>query len=422
LQIRYKGVYTITAPTVFYIKMLNWMNQFNIFCLLQTNDYKGEYNVIAGVNILYGISNLKGIEALDIIETKKDWFFGHLNYNLKNEIESLHSKHMDPIGFEPFDFFCPETIIIIQDTTVTIETIDPQPDSIFNAIEKFTPSETIKSSPVQIKARVNKDTYINTINQLKEHIQKGDCYEINFCQEFYAEQTTIDPVQIFQELNKISPNPFSAFYRQHNHYLVCASPERYLKKNGSTIISQPIKGTIKRDLQNPETDDYLKQVLQQSKKEQSENVMVVDLVRNDLSKICQPNTVKVEELYGVYSFPQVHHLVSTVTGQLLPKVTLSQIIKATFPMGSMTGAPKKRVLELIEQYEPTNRGIFSGSVGYITPRGNFDFNVVIRSIMYNAQTHYINYMVGSGITIYCDAEKEYEECLLKAKAMELVLR
>ncbi len=397
------------------------MNQFNIFCLLQTNDYKGEYNVIAGINSLYNIANLNTIEAIDVIEAKKDWFFGHLNYNLKNEIEQLQSHHVDPIGFAQFDFFCPETIIIIQDTSITIETTALEPIRIFNAIENFTVTESSITSPLQIKARVNKDTYITTINQLKEHIQKGDCYEINFCQEFYAEAATINPVQVFQELNKISPNPFSAFYRQHNQYLACASPERYLKKNGNTITSQPIKGTIKRDLQNRETDDYLKQVLQKSKKEQSENVMVVDLVRNDLSKICQPNTVKVAELYGVYSFPQVHHLVSTITGELLPNMSLSQIIKATFPMGSMTGAPKKKVLELIEQYEQSNRGIFSGSVGYITPKGNFDFNVVIRSIMYNAETHYLNYMVGSGITIYCNAEKEYEECLLKAKAMEMVL-
>jgi para-aminobenzoate synthetase component I len=401
--------------------MLNWMNQFNIFCLLQTNDYKGEYNVIAGINILYGISNLEGIAALDVIETKKDWFFGHLNYNLKNEIESLQSKHTDRIGFEQFNFFCPETVIIIQDTTVTIETIDPIPSQVFEAIENFTIVEHPATAHLKIKARINKDTYVNTINQLKKHIQKGDCYEINFCQEFYAEQATINPIQVFHELNRISPNPFSAFYRQHQHYLVCASPERYLKKKDRTIIAQPIKGTIKRDLQNSETDDYLKEVLQKSKKEQSENVMVVDLVRNDLSKICKPYTVKVEELYGVYSFPQVHHLVSTITGELLPNATLTQIIKATFPMGSMTGAPKKRVLELIEQYEQTNRGIFSGSVGYITPKGNFDFNVVIRSIMYNAKTQYVNYMVGSGITIYCDAAKEYEECMLKAKAMELVL-
>jgi para-aminobenzoate synthetase component I len=211
-------------------------------------------------------------------------------------------------------------------------------------------------------------------------------------------------------------------YKQENRYLICASPERFLQKKGTTLLSQPIKGTIKRDTQEPEKDTALKAILQNNQKEQSENVMVVDLVRNDLSKICTHNSVVVEELFGIYSFPQVHHLISSVKGTIAPHTTFKDIIQATFPMGSMTGAPKIKVMQLIEQYETTKRGIFSGALGYIDPNGDFDFNVVIRSIMYNAATNYVNYMVGSGITIYCDAEKEYEECLLKAKAMEAVLQ
>jgi para-aminobenzoate synthetase component 1 len=164
-------------------------------------------------------------------------------------------------------------------------------------------------------------------------------------------------------------------------------------------------------------DNLLKQQLFFDEKERSENVMIVDLVRNDFSKIAIKNSVDVEELFGIYTFEQVHQMISTITCNIEQNLSFSEIIKAVFPMGSMTGAPKIAAMELIEQYEPTKRGLFSGAVGYITPKGNFDFNVVIRSILYNSTNKYISIQAGSAITIDCDAEKEYEECLLKAKAM-----
>jgi para-aminobenzoate synthetase component 1 len=202
---------------------------------------------------------------------------------------------------------------------------------------------------------------------------------------------------------------------------LCASPERYLQKKGNRIISQPIKGTIKRDAVNEANDLQLQEALLASEKDKAENVMVVDLVRNDLSKVCEEGSVKVEELFGLYSFPQVHQLISTISGQLKKGIDLSAILQASFPMGSMTGAPKQRVMELIERYEKTKRGLYSGAVGYITPNKDFDFNVVIRSILYNANTHYLSYQVGGGITFYSDAEKEDEECLTKAAAIKAVL-
>ena len=149
--------------------------------------------------------------------------------------------------------------------------------------------------------------------------------------------------------------------------------------------------------------------------------MVVDLVRNDLSRVCKEGTVTVEELFGVYRFPQVHQMISTIKGELRDGMNLADVLKASFPMGSMTGAPKKRVLELIEQFERTKRGLYSGAVGYIDPKGDYDFNVVIRSLLYNASAKYLNYQVGGGITFYSDAEKEYEECLLKATAIRQLL-
>jgi len=246
---------------------------------------------------------------------------------------------------------------------------------------------------------------------------RGDCYEINFCQEFYADQAVIDPLCIYEKLVTLSPNPFSALYKFKDKYCICASPERYLKKRGNKIYSQPIKGTAKRNLENLEEDELSKGTLSISEKNKSENVMVVDLVRNDLAKVCKEGTVKVDELYGIYSFPQVHQMISTVAGELKENISFRDIIKATFPMGSMTGAPKRKVIELIEKYERSKRGIFSGAVGYITPERDFDFNVVIRSIMYNASEKHLSFMAGSGVTFYSDAHKEYEECLLKAEAM-----
>jgi para-aminobenzoate synthetase component 1 len=171
-------------------------------------------------------------------------------------------------------------------------------------------------------------------------------------------------------------------------------------------------------LQDDKKDTESRENLYKSEKDRSENVMVVDLVRNDLSKVCVEGSVKVDELYGIYSFPQVFQMISTISGELKKNIFFTDIIKATFPMASMTGAPKKRVMELIDKYEKSSRGIFSGALGYITPDRDFDFNVVIRSIMYNATNKYLSYMAGSGITFYSDAEKEYEECLLKADAMK----
>ena len=210
-------------------------------------------------------------------------------------------------------------------------------------------------------------------------------------------------------------------YKLDDKFLVCASPERYLKKVGSKIFSQPIKGTSKRNVKDTDEDEKSKKDLIESEKETSENVMVVDLVRNDLSKVCVEGSVKVEELFGVYSFPQVHQMISTVSGTVSAQVKFTDILKATFPMGSMTGVPKKRVMGLIEQYEKTKRGLFSGSLGYINPEGDFDFNVVIRSILYNQSAKYVSIQAGSAITYYSDAEKEYDECLLKIEAMKKVL-
>lgn len=374
-------------------------------CLLAVSDGRGEQ-----------CTNLFELDRF--LQEKQGWTFGHLSYELKNNWFPFQSDHPDPVGFPPAFFFEPTVILQLTDTALKIQASDPA--EIFRQIQDVKIPETNIPS-VFLRQRMSKEEYLQTIQILQQHIIRGDCYEINFCQEFYAEPVKINPVDIFHRLTSLSPNPFSALYKLHQRYLICASPERYLVKKGDRILSQPMKGTIKRDLLHPELDAELKMELKQSAKDRSENVMVVDMVRNDLSRICEEGTVKVDELFGVYTYPQVHQMISTISGKLKQGLSFSSLIEATFPMGSMTGAPKHRVIELIDQYENSIRGIFSGSVGYIDPQGNFDLNVVIRSIMYNEASGYLSYQVGSGITYYSDPGKEWEECLLKGAAMKKIL-
>ncbi len=353
------------------------------------------------------------------VNDNNDWIFGHLNYDIKNHIENLYSHNTDNINFPDAFLFVPEIVFILQKNVLAIGVVSSDPEIIFNEInQQQLPLHPLHN--INIKPRISKEEYIQNIQHLQQHILRGECYEINYCQEFYAENTSISPVVVYQLLTDISPNPFCSFYRLNDKYLLCASPERYLKKEDENIISQPIKGTAKRG-ENKKEDEQIKQNLFTSKKEKKENIIVVDLVRNDLSRICNEASVHVEELCAVYTFPGVHQMISTVKGTLRSGTAFGDLIKATFPMGSMTGAPKKRVMELIEKYETMKRGIYSGTVGYISPDKDFDFNVVIRSIMYNETNKYVNYQVGGAITFESDPESEYEECLVKAAAITKIL-
>ena len=355
----------------------------------------------------------------DFYDKHKDWVFGSLSYDLKNGLENLQSTHSDKIQFPDLHFFLPKYLFIYKDNKLAIYK--------HTSVSEF--DLCILKSPIipsgiafsgAITNKVSKKKYINNVNLIKEHIQRGDIYEMNYCQEFYAEKTNLNPFETFTRLNSISKAPFSCYYKVGDKYLLSASPERYIKKVGSKIISQPIKGTRKRG-KDLEEDERLKIELYEDQKERSENVMIVDLVRNDLSKIAKKNSVKVAELFGIYSFNQVHQMISTISCEVDEQTSLKEILEATFPMGSMTGAPKISAMQLIEKFETSQRGLYSGAVGYINPQGDFDFNVVIRSIQYNALNKYLSFMVGGAITIGSDAELEYQECLVKAKALFEVL-
>ena len=370
------------------------------------------------------IHSLEPFDDLDIfLDTCNDWVFGYLAYDLKNKIEALFSNNLDYQKFPYIHFFVPGIIIkVIKESVVFLydsKYLADDIDQIFNTICELEIVEK-KINPIKIKARISKEEYLKNILSIKNHLQAGDIYEMNYCQEFYCENLVLDPFILFSKLNNTAKAPFSSFYRIHDHFCLCVSPERFLKKEGDNIISQPIKGTIKR-LENIILDEKNKELLLNSSKDFSENVMIVDLVRNDLSRIAKKNSVNVNELAALYSYTDVHHLISTISCQLDDDKSIVDVLKALFPMGSMTGAPKIRSMQLIEKYEDTLRGLYSGSIGYITPKKDFDFNVVIRSIFYNQQNFYLSFMVGGAITIDSDPELEYEECLAKAKSIFKVL-
>ncbi|UTW64845.1 anthranilate synthase component I family protein [bacterium SCSIO 12643] len=380
------------------------------------------YDLIIGVGAFDQLlSNENSFDKLKFFHEKhQDWLFGYLSYDLKNELENLSSKNEDHHRVPHLHFFVPEIVITIQGELLTISSLKENHEEILNQILETPINQQKDRAPIEIQSRIHHAEYIRGVKSLLHHIQIGDIYEANFCQEFYAENIQTNPFELYSALVQTSPTPFSTFYSFNHNYLMCASPERFIKKTGNQIISQPIKGTAKRS-SDPVLDEHLKHQLYRSKKDRTENVMIVDLVRNDLSRTAKQQSVKVDELFGVYSFSNVHQMISTISSEMNSEYHFTDVIKNAFPMGSMTGAPKIMALDLIEKFEHTQRGIYSGSVGYITPEGDFDFNVVIRSLQYNELNNYLSYMVGGAITHNSIPEDEYQECEIKADAIKKVL-
>jgi len=413
---------------------LQWSQQFDDVVWLDSNNHNDQYSNYDAVLAVDAFTVLK-TDYFDAFErlreyqnTTNDWIFGYLTYDLKNTTEYLKSNNFDGLNFPDLYFFQPKKLFLIKDNQVEIQYLKMVDDEIEEDLKEVLNKEECHSvhsrrgsdNPIKIKLRIHKDDYFEKVNTMLAHIQRGDIYEANFCQEFYAEKSVINPVETFNKLNAISKPPFASFLKFENKYMMSASPERYIKKDGTTVISQPIKGTAKRSNDNDE-DIKLAENLAKDPKERSENIMIVDLVRNDLSHTAVKGSVEVKELCKVYSFLQVHQMISTIQSTVAPETTIVDILKTTFPMGSMTGAPKISAMNIIENLEATKRGLYSGSVGYVAPNGDFDFNVIIRSILYNETKKYISYSVGGAITALSDPLKEYEECLIKAKAMREAL-
>ncbi|MGB2142958.1 MAG: anthranilate synthase component I family protein [Flavobacteriaceae bacterium] len=420
---------TLHSVEGFKTQLLAWAQQFEDIVWLDSNQYlqpHSSYDSILAVDAFTGIQtdSVNGFQKLKEYQSiTNDWIFGYLSYDLKNDTEPLSSQNFDGLNFPDLCFFQPKRLFLFKEDKLTIRylnVVSDEVDADLKSIETFSlQNNSSHKNDIQIESRISKKQYINKVSTLLSHIHRGDIYEANFCQEFYA-HAEINSLETYFKLNKISQPPFATFLKTGDKYLLSSSPERYLKKVGLEIMSQPIKGTTRRS-EHLEEDADLKTILESDPKERSENIMIVDLVRNDLSKIAQKGTVNVTELCQIYSFKQVHHMISTIQAKALPTILPVDIIAATFPMGSMTGAPKISAMKIIEALEATKRGLYSGTVGYFTPEGDFDFNVVIRSILYNASKSYVSFSVGSAITSKSTPENEYEECLVKAKAMRSVL-
>jgi para-aminobenzoate synthetase component I len=418
---------TLDNPNKFKENLLFWAQQFNEIVFLDSNRIENHnqpyptYDFVLATDALTSIKsdtynlfdNLKEYQKIT-----NDWIFGSITYDAKNDIEKLNSNNQDGVNFPDLYFFQPKKLFFCKDDILEIHYLnfcDDELEDDFNEILTI----QIKLNPVnsiKIQHKIDEIDYETAFNKILNHIQLGDIYEANFCQEFYANEVDIDPFSVFIKLNNLSKAPFSSFFKFKNHFVLSASPERYLKKINQKVISQPIKGTAKRN-DNQEIDKQNYQNLAQSEKEKSENVMIVDMVRNDLSKTATKGSVKVEELCKIYPFKTVFQMISTVVSNVSEEISPVDVIKTTFPMASMTGVPKTRALQIIEEQETSKRGIYSGTIGYFSPQNDFDFNVVIRSILYNKENKYISFSTGSAITINSNAKDEYQECMAKAKAM-----
>ena len=410
-------------------QLLLWSQQFDNVVWLDSNQYDRShtrYDAILAVDEFTSIrtSKINAFHKLNKFQRiTKDWIFGYITYDIKNDIELLKSENRDELGFDELFFFQPKKLFLLKGNKLEIQYLkffEKDVERDLETIQRLNVTKEARVNKLTIASRIKKDTYLKKVGTVLDHIHNGDIYEANFCQEFFAEKATINPVKTYNKLNDISKPPFATFLKDGSNYLLSASPERYIYKQGEIVTSQPIKGTAKRS-QDAKEDARLISQLENNDKERSENIMIVDLVRNDLSKTAIKGSVQVKELCKVYTFKQAHQMISTIQSKVDKALPPVEIIKTTFPMGSMTGAPKISAMKIIEKIEETKRGLYSGCVGYFTPEDNFDFNVVIRSILYNSNNRYVSFSVGSAITSKSVPLNEYEECMIKAKAMLEVL-
>lgn len=412
-------------------KALLWGSQYENLSYLDSNGYRDNYGnlevfiAVGAQDVFYPNPEEKEIfkNLQNFIDRyPQTWIPGFLGYDLKNELENLNSKNPNYSEFPPAHFFIPEFILLVGKFNLEIYGENEEIiERIFQEIKNIQLPDLPKEFKGNIEFRMSKDQYRQAFQKMMEHILKGDIYEANLCQEFYIQNAEIDPVPLFLRLNEISQTPFACFYKFGDHFILSASPERFLSKNKNILISQPIKGTAKRG-STEEEDAQIKINLSQNPKEISENVMIVDLVRNDLTKSAKEGSVKVMELTKVYSFKQVHQLISTISCEMSEGLSPVKVIENTFPPGSMTGAPKIRAMEIIDEIETSSRGVYSGAIGYFSPQGNFDFSVVIRTLLFNREKKYLSFHTGGAITAGSKMEDEYAETLLKGKAIFELLK
>lgn len=437
MLLRESKIITVTDIAALKTKLLLWAQQFEQIVWLDSNtefqiskqNYSSYDAILAvGAEKKLECSGKQSFQKLKSFQQNtNDYIFGYLGYDLKNDTEKLQSNNFDGLNFSDLYFFQPKKLFLLKDNQLIISYLKSYVSELENDLQHvlhFESDDLLKTDNLEklkIQSRISETEYQNKLQIILDHIHRGDIYEVNLCQEFFAENARINPIKVFRKLNDISSPPFAAFLKIKEHYALSASPERFVKRIGNRVISQPIKGTARR-LKNIAEDQKIAKKLMTDPKERSENIMIVDLVRNDLSKTAKKGTVQVEELCQVYTFKQVHQLISTVISEVKDQTNSIDLLMSLFPMGSMTGAPKISAMQIIEIQEETKRGLYSGAIGYCTPNNDFDFNVVIRSILYNAKNNYVSFSVGSAITAQSIIEKEFEECLIKAEAMKKALK
>lgn len=410
-------------PQRFRQQLLSFCKLYQQFAFLDScnNTTYGDnaFDVLAAVGRLDEITASAGtaFQAFQKFRSQhNDWMFGYFGYDLKNEIEQLQTEGYDGIDMPDMLYFVPAILVQLKNDVVDIGTTLPIQQVIWEQICSMPESELNNSAQaITMTPRISQLEYLSIIDKIREHIISGDIYEMNFCQEFYGENVILDPFDVFDRLCQKSKAPFSVLFGWNDHFLISASPERFLRKTGRKLQSQPIKGTRRRGI--GAEDLSLKEELQNSLKDRAEHMMIVDLVRNDLTPFAVTGSVQVDELMSIYSFEQVHQMVSTISAELKSGADAVAALKHAFPMGSMTGAPKVKAMQLIEQYEKSKRGVYSGAFGYWTPEGDFDLNVVIRSMLYHSKRRYLSVQVGGAIVFDSNPQQEYDECLLKASAL-----
>lgn len=405
--------------------LLDYARGFNTAFILLSG---GDQNSSPGPHeylLLCGFGEKKRYSAenhsLKNLSVQTSWLFGFLSYDLKNEFEELASENPEFFSVPDFCFVEPEVVIGVRTNGELFTLNSGKPDSYWKDVLFSPPDDAALvnegGNELKLESTISKDQYLQSVESIRQLIEEGEVYELNYCQLFEA-NAVLDPFRTFEALTSYSPNPFSAFVKMDDRFVISGSMERFLYKHGKRILSQPIKGTLGRSGDN---DQHERLALLKNEKERAENLMIVDLVRNDLNKSSKVGSVKVDELFGVYSYPGLHQMISTVSAEFSESINISDLVEDTFPMGSMTGAPKISSMKHIEEMEDFKRGLFSGSIGYMNPNGDFDFNVVIRTIFYDSNEKKVKVPVGSAITYDSKAELEYEECKLKIARLEQIL-
>lgn len=338
--------------------------------------------------------------------SRSNWLFGYLGYDLKNFTEQVTSENRELVNTPDLYFMEPEILLsICREGKV----------DILSGMYNFGEPENRGSTTgvvSNLKREIIESDFKKNIEEIKQRIKEGDFYEVNYSYPITGNYSG-DPFWLYRQMREINPVPFAGFIKTEDFSVCCASPERFLKREADHIISEPIKGTTGRS-ENAEQDSRLKEKLL-SNKNKAENLMIVDLVRHDFSKVAKTGSVRVSKLYDVQTFGTVHQLISTIEADVDSESNSVDIIKACFPMGSMTGAPKIEVMKAIEKLEVYRRGIYSGAIGYFKPNGDFDFNVVIRSAI--IQNGNLVYPVGGAITTDSDPADEWEETEIKARTI-----